>query len=275
MRSKQCLAVFLLAFLTGYASAEQSFSFSSDQTQAVLSQGKEETVLSGHARILSGSTEIFGDKIRMFGKDFQYAVGEGNLKIKDEDQGLLIRSQSLFYDRTREITRVKGYNEMEDFKNELVVKSNFLENHGKGTNITYIQIGVRILKATDDEEMICTADFAIYYRDTSILELTGSPEVTWKGDHYSASKIMINLDTDEITLEGNVSGSVQSDEKPADETEATAPGAAPGEMPPEGEPSEIEAAPEGLSDGTVEPGQPGEATPEEPAGDGPAIGEEE
>ncbi|MBN2509716.1 MAG: hypothetical protein JXB03_05540 [Spirochaetales bacterium] len=216
---RRCL-LYLLFFLAVPLAAEESFSFSSDSTKATLSQGKEETVLSGNARIISGSTEIAGDYIRLFGTDFQYALGDGNLTIKDEQQGILIRSQSLFYDREKEITRVKGYNEMEDFKNELVVKSNFLENHGKGTNITYIQIGVRILKAAEDGEMICKADFAIYYRDTSILELTGTPEVTWKGDTYAASKIVINLDTDEITLEGNVSGSVQQKEND-DETESS------------------------------------------------------
>ena len=88
------------------------------------------------------------------------------------------------------------------------VKGGFIENHDKD-EITIIQIGVRLLK----EDMICRSEFARYFRKDDILELSGLPVVFWKGDEYKATKITINLDTEEISLEGEVRGSITSEDE--------------------------------------------------------------
>ena len=46
--------------------------------------------------------------------------------------------------------------------------------------------------------------------------MSGMPEVFWKDDYYSASRITINLETDEIELQGKVSGSVSTEEEETD-----------------------------------------------------------
>ena len=53
---------------------------------------------------------------------------------------------------------------------------------------------------------MCRAEFAKYWRDRKILELTGMPWVSRKGDEYRAAKITIDLDTEEIVLEGEREG---------------------------------------------------------------------
>jgi len=189
-----------------------SFTFSADRMSTILAKGKERTLLSGNARIVSDSTEITAGEIELFGSNSRYALCSNAVTVKDSEKGIILRCENLFYDRENDLSRVEGYAEMEDQKNELVVKGGFLEHFGDD-EMTIIQIGVRILQ----EDMACRSEFARYRRDKEILELSGMPFVYWKGDEYRASRIIINLDTDEIKLEGEVSGTVTSEEEEEEE----------------------------------------------------------
>ncbi len=201
-----CLLVFTAG---GTLFGEDRFTFTASRTEAVLSQGKERTVLTGNAVIQTDDTRIRADRIELYGEDFRFALCSGNIVVEDSARGFILHSSTLFFDREKELSRVQGYCEMEDQKNGLVVKGSFLENRGK-ENLTYIQIGVRILKDDGETRMVCRSDFALYDRDRDILELSGAPRVNWKGDNYQASRIVINLDNDEITMEGQVTGTVES-----------------------------------------------------------------
>ena len=66
--------------------------------------------------------------------------------------------------------------------------------------------------------MVCRSEFARFRREEEILELSGMPYVYWKGDEYRASRIVINLKTDEIRLEGEVQGTVTTEEEQIEET---------------------------------------------------------
>ena len=216
MKKINLLPLFLcLGALVCAAADNNTFTFSSDTTQAVLAKGKERTVLSGNAVIFSDTTEIRADTIELYGEDFRYASCSGNVTARDEEKGIALRCDTLFYDRDEEKMVVTGYGEMQDQKNEMVVKGGFFEDDGI-ENITIIEIGVRILKIADGKEMACRSEYARYERDEDLLILSGMPEVFWKDDYYSASRITINLETDEIELQGKVSGSVSTEEEETD-----------------------------------------------------------
>ena len=195
--------LFLLPMITG----ADTFTFSGDSMTTVLARGKERTLLTGNAVIVSDGTEIRADKIELYGEDSRFARCSGNVEVTDIEKGIYLQSEDLFYDREIDLSRVEGYAEMEDQKNELIVKGGYLENYGDD-DITIIQIGVRILK----EDLACRAEFARFRREEEILELSGMPYVFRKGDEYRASRIIINLDTDEIRLEGEVQGTVVTEE---------------------------------------------------------------
>jgi lipopolysaccharide export system protein LptA len=61
--------------------------------------------------------------------------------------------------------------------------------------------------------MACRSEFARYKRKEDLLELSGMPYVFWKGDEYRASRISINLETDEIKMEGEVEGTITTDDE--------------------------------------------------------------
>jgi len=60
------------------------------------------------------------------------------------------------------------------------------------------------------------------------LELTGSPSAYKDGDEYRATRILVNTETEDIHLEGEVSGSV-SDKKDGPDKAPPAPKASGGE----------------------------------------------
>ena len=210
----------ILVLLTLLANSlfSENFNFSSDKTSISLAKGSEQTSLSGHAQIISENTTITADYIELFGDDFQYARCRGNIIVFDKNKGIQISTEKLFYDRKAEIMTINSYAEMIDQKNEIIVKGSYFENRGK-EDITIIQIGVRIFKAGEDGSMICRSEFAKYNRENETLELAGMPIVIWKDDEYRASRITINLDTDNINMTGEVSGTIKSDaDKPVDES---------------------------------------------------------
>ena len=225
MKKSEILFPVLLLLLSGHAISADTFRFSADRTTAVLAQGKERTLLTGNARIESKTTVITAERIELYGSDFRYALCSGRIIVTDTEKGLSITCENLFFDRKEEITRVEGWVEMIDLKNEVVAKAGFLENFGK-EDITILQIGVRILK----QDIAARCEFARYRRDEDILELSGMPVVYKKDDVYRAARIIMNLETDEITMEGNVSGDIAGEkekEEPAAENGLT-PGQEPG-----------------------------------------------
>ncbi len=230
------------ASLAAADSAGDTFRFSGDRTSIVLTRGQERTILSGNARIISDKIEVTASEIELYGEDFRYAVCRGNVRAVNRQEQIDLTSERLYLDRELDITRAQGNAEMEDRQEEIIVKGDFIE-HREQEDITIVQIGVRILR----EDMASRSEFARYRRGEKILELSGMPVVHWKGDVYRAARIIINTETDEIELIGQVSGSVRSEKKES-----------PGTVP--SEPSR----PAGGNPGTAAPAAEGPAAPEGP-----------
>ena len=201
--SRLFLAAVLLVAGASLLTAD-SFAFSGDSTTMSLAEGGQHALLTGHGRVESQDLRITADSIELFGKDFVYASCHGNVHVVDARRGLDLTSQDLFYDRDRKIARIRGNATMADVKNEMVVKGGFIEDNDK-EQVTIVQIGVRIFK----KDIVCRAEFARYQRDKKILELSGMPWVSKGGDVYQAARITVNLDTEEISLEGSVQGTLE------------------------------------------------------------------
>jgi lipopolysaccharide export system protein LptA len=184
----------------------QTFSFQGERMETVLAKGKERTVLSGNAEVQTEDNLILADRVELYGEDFRYVACEGNVRIVNEQKGLEVTCQRLFYNRDEKVVRVRGNVIMLDEQNEVVVKGGYLENW-EDSDETVVQIGVRILK----EDLVCRAEYARYQRSEDKLELSGMPVVNWKGDEYRALKIYIDLNTDTIRLEGDIRGKVRSE----------------------------------------------------------------
>ena len=227
---KRLIDLLALLLLCSTLYAADDFSFFGDSLSSSRGKGKEHTSLKGNAGIISSSTRIKADNIEIYGSDNDFAECTGSVEVIDNEKGISLKSERLFFNRRDDIIRVEGAAVMEDMKNEVIVKGNFLEYMGSDETCL-IQIGVRILK----DDMVCRSEFARYNRNDDILELTGMPVVFWKNDEYRALRIIVDLDKDEITLEGKVTGSIFSEKQDKDEEKP-----ADGEEKPEEETTEEE-----------------------------------
>lgn len=218
----------LLLLLAAPCAIAGKFSFSADVLEADLAQGRERTVLRGNARIYPEDTAIRADEVEVYGKDYDYAICRGNVHAVNTKKGIELDADELFYDNKAKVTRVKGNAVMYDFENEMVLKAGFIEDRDE-EDLTIMQIQVRILK----KDMVCRAEFARYQREKDLLELSGMPFVSRKGDEYRAARIRINLDTEEITLEGDVKGEITEEEGKSGEEPKKKPEETPVEEPEE------------------------------------------
>jgi lipopolysaccharide export system protein LptA len=202
-RTLVLLAALVVAAVPGFCA--DTFSYWADSLGAALAANAEHALLTGHARVETQDLRITADRIELFGKGLIYAQCSGAVHVVDAKRGLDIKADQVFYDRDKKIARVKGNAVMADLKNEIVARGGFIEDRDN-EQLTIIQIGVRLFR----RDIECKAEFARYYREKKVLELSGMPWVTKGSDVYTGTRITINLDTEEISAEGGVSGTVQA-----------------------------------------------------------------
>jgi lipopolysaccharide export system protein LptA len=191
----------LLAAMAG----ADDFSFSADSMTGSMTKGRERVLLQGNAVVLSDGMRINASRIELYGDDFRYAEATGKVSVIDDGRGLRLNTETLFYDRVDKLSRLSGPSVMEDRKNGVVIKGDFIENDDK-REFAIVQVNVRILR----KDLSARSEFARYDRAANFLELTGSPMVRREGDEYRAALIQVDLDTDGIVLRGAVSGTVVS-----------------------------------------------------------------
>jgi lipopolysaccharide export system protein LptA len=207
--------VAIVAALASAAIAEP-ITFDADSVQSSLAKDKERTILTGRASVKTGSISIVADRIELFGKDFTYLACTGAVTVVDTDKKIRLESPNLYYDRDKKLLRAQGPSVLQDDKNKLVLKAEWIESDNE-SEVTLAEIAVRIVK----DKLACRAEYALYRRKDNILELTGSPSAFKDGDNYAASRIVVNTDTEDIQLEGEVKGSVRDKAKKADDATAT------------------------------------------------------
>ena len=153
----------------------------------------------------------------MYGKDYRYIKASGNVTGEDAEKGFTFSAASLSYDRETEVAEFMGQAKVEDTKNKVQTSAERIEYNQKN-EIILLQMAVKL----KSKGIACDSLFAVYNRNTSMLELTGKPTVKKGKDEFKAARISVNLDTEDIKLEGKVSGSV-TEEKEEETTKTETP----------------------------------------------------
>jgi lipopolysaccharide export system protein LptA len=94
---------------------------------------------------------------------------------------------------------------MEDRQNEIVARGRFIE-YDDAQEVAIMQISVRLFK----DNLTCRAEYAVYRRVEKTLALSGFPVVFKKDDEYRADRMRVDLDTDDVVMEGDVRGSLKT-----------------------------------------------------------------
>nr|WP_314992338.1 LptA/OstA family protein [uncultured Treponema sp.] len=208
---QQLLCMICACAVTGaLCAAPVKITFSADKMQGTGVKGKNATALTGNAQVHVDSLAIYGEQIELYGKDYRYIKASGGVKGDDSEKGFTFSASSLMYDRETEVAEFMGAAKVEDTKNKVETAAERIEYNQKN-EIILLQMAVN-LKSKD---IVCDSLFAVYNRTTSMLELTGKPAVKKGKDIFKAARISVNLDTEDIRLEGKVSGSVTEEKKNA------------------------------------------------------------
>jgi lipopolysaccharide export system protein LptA len=201
---KKLLALSCLALIAAHVNADV-FTFRADRMSGTKALGRETTILVGNAEVRSDNMVLRANRIEIQGDDNQFIdCSEGVWGI-EEEKDILFQTDRLRYDRKRKIARLEGNSTLEDRKNEIVAKGNFIE-YDDQTEVTVFQVSVRLFK----DDMVCRSEYAVYHRTEKLLDLSGFPVVFKKDDEFKADRIRVDLDTDDVTMEGAVSGTIKN-----------------------------------------------------------------
>ncbi len=213
---KNYFTVLFFLFLLFLCSAESKISFSADSVKASVSQNKKTTNLIGNAVISVDNLKITADSIEIFGTDYRYVNAAGSVSGEDKENGYSFKADFIKFDRKTDIVLMFGKIELNDTKNDVKILAENVE-YKKKNEIMIMRFNISIIR----KDIHCNSMFALYNRKESTLELTGHPVVKKSSDEFKAAKISVNLDTEDILLDGRVSGQVEEkDKEKNDESDA-------------------------------------------------------
>jgi lipopolysaccharide export system protein LptA len=181
------------------------FTFKADRMSGSKASGREITILTGNAEVRSDNLLLRADRIEIQGENNQFIDCMGNVWGRELEKDIFFETDRLRYDRTLKIARLEGNSTLEDRGNEIVAKGRFIE-YDDQSEVAVFQISVRLFKDT----MVCRAEYAVYRRTEKLLNLSGFPVVFKKDDEFRAERIRVDLDTDDVRMEGGVSGSIKN-----------------------------------------------------------------
>lgn len=192
--------------------------FSADSMSGTAGDKSDTTSLSGNAFVKTETMEITADSIEMKGDNFRYIYATGKITGKNTESNMSFTCDRMKYDRETKIAELENTVHLIDEKNNVTADAQIID-YNQNTEIALMQINVT-LKQKDN---VCTAAYAVYRKNAQMLEMSGNPKIVQGQDTFRAQEITLNLDTQEITLDGRVSGSVtdngnndEENKKPAD-----------------------------------------------------------
>ena len=198
------LVCFLLLCCTLPLKAD-TFTFRADRMSGSKALGRETTILTGNAEVRSDNILLRADRIEIHGDNNQFIECYGNVWGFEEEKDILFYTDRLRYDRSLKIARLEGNSTLEDRKNEIVARARFIE-YDDENEIAVFQIALRLFK----DDIACRSEYGVYHRQDKLLDLSGFPVVFKKDDEFRADLIRVDLDTDDVIMEGTVSGTIKN-----------------------------------------------------------------
>ena len=210
--TKKILILFAISFIQINLYSE-NISFSANSMKGTVGNNSDTTELIGDAFVLTETMEISANSIKMSGKDFRYIEAQGSVKGKNLQSKMEFSCDKLKYDRETKIAELKDNVSLTDTQNDVSAKAQMIE-YNQDSEIAIMQIDVE-LKQKDNT---CTGAYAIYRKTDKMLELSGNAQIKQKSDTFRAQEISLNMDTQEISLDGRVKGSITDERKSEDTT---------------------------------------------------------
>lgn len=211
MNVKKTIILITLLFTFSLSLNAETIVFSANKMTGQAGNSNTTTSLSGNAYIKTESMEIQADDVELSGDEYRYIKASGNITGKNLQSNMDFTCDSLEYDRTTKIALLKGNVKLDDKDNEVKAEAQIIE-YNQDTEVAILQVQIKLTQ----EDNVCSGSYAVYYKITQLLELSGNAQVKQKEDVFRAQQITLDMNTQDITLDGNVKGKV-TDTKEAED----------------------------------------------------------
>lgn len=214
INNKNLLKKILLISLTFFSFSlyAENIKFSTDSMTGSISSKNNTTILKGNAKVITDSIEISADEIQISGENYRYIKATGN--VCGSSDSFDFTCGLLTYDQTTKKANLQNDVTLIDEENNVRAQAEIIE-YNQETEIAVMQISVNI----QQDENTCLASYAIYRKKDQMLDLSGNPNIKQKDDIFRAQQISLNLNTQQITLDGRVRGSVNTDSSSGEKNE--------------------------------------------------------
>ncbi len=211
---KSKITIFSLFSLIIMPLPAEKILFSANRMTGQAGNTNTTTTLSGNAYIKTESMEIQADNVELSGDNYRYIKSTGNISGNNSEAHIEFTCDSLEYDRTTKIALLKGNVKLLDKDNDVTANAQIIE-YNQDSEIAILQIQINLTQ----KENVCSGSYAVYYKDTQLLEISGNAQVKQNEDVFRAQYITLDMNTQDITLGGNVKGKVTDTKEPEPEEE--------------------------------------------------------
>jgi lipopolysaccharide export system protein LptA len=243
-------AFFCGAVSAGYGVHADTIEFTAKTLSGFTGKKTEYTLLEGDAEVSTSKIKISAERIELSGEDFRFVSASGKVRGRNVEDDMDFECETLRYDREREVVTLLDGAKIVDNPNEVTAQAERIE-YNQQTGVAMLQINIELRQ----KDSVCTGAFAIYRKEEQMLELGGDPKIEKGDDVFRAREIVMNLETEEIKLDGRVRGTVK------DSKEETPPARAP-ELTPDPPAPEQTPAPEQPPEDAAEGAAVNEGGPE-------------
>lgn len=198
------IILFILIFLVASSLYAEKILFSALTMTGKSGDSSSTTKLVGDAYIKTESMEIRSEQIEMTGEDYRYIIANGKVSGVNTESHMEFTCDSLKYDRTTKVATLEGNVILEDKDNNVNAQAQIIE-YNQETDIAILQIKINLTQ----KDNVCSGSYAVYHKKQQLLELSGNAQIKQKEDLFRAQYITLDMDTQDITLGGNVKGTVQ------------------------------------------------------------------
>ena len=215
---KRLIFMSLVLFCAAGAFAEK-IKFSADSMSGQAGNANTTTTMSGNATVSTESIEIKADMLQLSGEDYKNISAQGNVSGKNLETNMEFNCDSLSYDRITKQIVLKGNVKLVDVENNVNCGAQIIE-YDQDKDIAIMQIQISLTQ----KDNVCSGSYAVYYKEEQLLEISGNAQVKQKQDTFRAQFITLDLETQDITLGGNVKGTVTDSKEKPEEAASEEPG---------------------------------------------------
>lgn len=186
----------------------ERISFSANEMSGQTNSNDTQTSLKGNAYIKTETMEIQADEISLSGENYKNILATGNINGKNLETNMEFTCNKLEYDRNTKIAILKGDVNLTDKDNDVNAQAQIIE-YNQEKDIAILQIQINLTQ----KDNICKASYGVYNKKQQILELSGNASVKQNENLFRAQLIQLNMETQDISLDGSVKGTITTKAK--------------------------------------------------------------